>query len=193
MPRRGECKASAKGAAPELKRRRPGQGKDDRLFMSASNYVIEDVDLARLSAISSALAEEALPGDLILLDGPLAAGKTQFVKSFCDALATSDVVTSPTFSLAHFYAGGRLPVLHVDAYRIEDDAEFLDLALGDYLDDHVTMIEWGAKFAHLAPPALRIELAATGPSTRRITFADPEAAWGDRLNAAIARSEAERC
>ena len=73
---------------------------------------------ARTAAVAAAVAGQLRAGDVVLLHGELAAGKTTFVAGAAAALGSADQVTSPTFMLAQFYAGGRVPVLHIDTYRL---------------------------------------------------------------------------
>ena len=79
------------------------------------------------------MAEHARRGDLVLLVGDLGAGKTAFAQGFAPALGVDEPVTSPTFTLARTYPG-RLPMHHVDVYRLERMAEVVDLGLGELLD-----------------------------------------------------------
>ena len=96
------------------------------------------------------------PGDVIALCGDLGAGKTQFVKGLAVGLATGAEVTSPTFTLIHEYAGGRLPVYHFDLYRLGSAAEALALGFDEYLDGGgVSVIEWADKFPDLLPARAR--------------------------------------
>ncbi len=95
------------------------------------------------AALAAALAQLARSGDLVLLAGDLGAGKTVFVKGFAAELGVEEPVTSPTFTLAHHYRG-RIPVNHLDAYRIDRIEEVADLALPELLDsDAITLVEWG--------------------------------------------------
>ena len=144
---------------------------------------------ADTAALSAAIARMATPGDLLILEGALAAGKTHFIKYMCDALQIEDTVTSPTFTLAHFYAGPVMPILHVDAYRIETPHEFSDMTLHDFLDDHLTAIEWGGNFKDVLPPALHIEIApvASADTARQIILSSDAPSWikrADNLRAA---------
>src|SRR5215475_9269213 len=88
-------------------------------------------------AVARALAPVFRPGDMILLDGQLAAGKTTFVKAVAAARGSADVVTSPTFTLANFYSTPTDTILHIDAYRLSGVPEFRDLALDDYFESTV--------------------------------------------------------
>ena len=146
---------------------------------------------ADTATVANHLARVAAPGDLLVLEGALAAGKTHFIKYMCADLKIEDAVTSPTFTLAHFYTGPVMPVLHVDAYRIETAYEFSDLTLHDYFDDHLTAIEWGAKFHDVLPPALHIQIDPIdcNDHARRITFGSDALSWVARTDALRAALE----
>jgi len=95
-------------------------------------------------------------GEVFALVGELGAGKTHFVKGLAAGLGYRHEVTSPTFTLIHEYLGGRLPLYHVDFYRIESGKEASQLGLDDYLSgDGVLAIEWADKFPALLPPGAR--------------------------------------
>lgn len=105
-------------------------------------------------------------GEVILLYGPLGAGKTCFTQGLCDALGVTDEVVSPTFTLVNSYLGGRLPVHHLDFYRVEPHHDLDDIGLPDILDEvyegrAVTLIEWPEPaIAALDPHEPRLELLA---------------------------------
>lgn len=102
-------------------------------------------------ALAAALAELTHEGDLYVLVGDLGAGKTAFVQGLGRALGIGEHITSPTFTLAREYAG-RLPMHHLDVYRIEQLEEVRDLALPELLDGRaVTCIEWGDNIAPALP------------------------------------------
>jgi len=149
----------------------------------SEDLVLNDVDLPQLGRIAAAVAKELRAGDAIVLSGALAAGKTQFVKELAAALQIEEPVSSPTFTLAHFYAGPDLGLLHVDAYRIESAAELADLTLEDFLVSYALVVEWGDKFPEALPPALGIELVAEPDGRRRVTLALSAPAWSDRADA----------
>jgi tRNA threonylcarbamoyladenosine biosynthesis protein TsaE len=107
-------------------------------------------------------------GDVLALVGDLGAGKTQWVKGLAAGLGSQAEVTSPTFTLIHEYAGGRLPLYHVDCYRLERPAELLGIGLDDYLDGRgVLAIEWADKFPELIPAAARWVRFAIGEGDTR--------------------------
>lgn len=107
-------------------------------------------------ALGARLAAEAPAGAVLSLEGPLGAGKTQFVKGFVAALGHAGEVSSPTFTLVHEYAGGRAPVAHFDWYRLDDAAEVTGLGWEDYLAGGETLlVEWGDRFPEMLPADAR--------------------------------------
>lgn len=106
-------------------------------LLAATRSVEETRDLG------AAVSELARPGDVLVLAGDLGAGKTAFTQGFGRGLGVEGPITSPTFTLAHVYEG-RLPVHHIDVYRLDQMAEVLDLGLPEALDEGgVVLIEWG--------------------------------------------------
>jgi tRNA threonylcarbamoyladenosine biosynthesis protein TsaE len=131
---------------------------------------------AETEALGARLAEELGPGDVVLVSGGVGTGKTTLIRGACAALGVTDRVTSPTFVIGHRYRG-RLPVAHLDLYRLEDlDGEEPAL-LDDYLTvDAVSFIEWPAALersplgpAHLARVVARVELRHGGGDEREIS------------------------
>jgi tRNA threonylcarbamoyladenosine biosynthesis protein TsaE len=95
-------------------------------------------------AIGARLAQRLSPGEVVVVSGEVGAGKTTLVRGACRALGIEEPVTSPTFMIGRRYGGGRLPVSHLDLYRLEGGLEGEDPALlDDYLGaDAVAFIEW---------------------------------------------------
>lgn len=102
------------------------------------------------------IGASARAGDVFALVGDLGAGKTQLVKGIAHGLGADAEVTSPTFTLIHEYAGGRLPLYHFDFYRLESKAEVLRLGIDEYLfADGVCVVEWADRFRELMPQSSR--------------------------------------
>ncbi|MBI4310617.1 MAG: tRNA (adenosine(37)-N6)-threonylcarbamoyltransferase complex ATPase subunit type 1 TsaE [Chloroflexi bacterium] len=122
-------------------------------------------------ALGEALGRAAQPGDLILLSGPLGAGKTCLVQGIARGLDVHGPVRSPTFVLATQHPG-RLTLFHIDLYRLDSVLEAADLGLDDYIDGGgVCVVEWAEKaFGAFPQEHLLIELQHLGPEDRRITL-----------------------
>lgn len=123
-------------------------------------------------ALGLELAERAQPADVIALHGDLGAGKTHLVKGIGAGLGYDPAaIRSPTFTLVQVHEGGRLPLYHIDAYRIGDPAELYELGYDSYLyGEGVCCIEWPSRMGDLVPDtALHLSLTHEGRTTRRIT------------------------
>ncbi|PWU05795.1 MAG: tRNA (adenosine(37)-N6)-threonylcarbamoyltransferase complex ATPase subunit type 1 TsaE [Verrucomicrobia bacterium] len=106
---------------------------------------------AETQSLGRDLASHFSIGDVICLDGPLGAGKTNFVKGLAQGLGFSGEVTSPSFPLVHEYKGGRLLLIHFDFFRLEKEEEVYALGFSDYLGEGLMAIEWGGKFPGVLP------------------------------------------
>ena len=114
------------------------------------------------------IAQQLAAGSVVAFFGGLGAGKTTLIKGICGALAVKETVTSPTFTLINEYTG-RLPVYHFDFYRIESDAEVLDLGLEEYFyGDGICLIEW-PEVVHALLPAQRLEVHLSLPESMQET------------------------
>ncbi len=142
-------------------------------------------------ALAAELAPLTAPGDLILLAGDLGAGKTAFVQGLARGLGVVEQVTSPAFVLARPYAG-RVPLLHLDVYRLDYIQELHDLGITELLDEGgVTVIEWGDVVAP-ALPADFLEVRITpgdDDDERRMAFRAVGPRWPART-AALRRAVA---
>jgi tRNA threonylcarbamoyl adenosine modification protein YjeE len=144
------------------------------------------------AAFASRVAPLLSPGDTVLLRGDLGAGKTTFTRALVCALGCPALVSSPTFTLVHEYEGGRLPIVHVDAYRLTGAVDAESIGLRDYWDraDSVMLIEWPERIvAALPAERLEIALAERGEDGRQFTLTAAGPSWESRwaaLGAALA-------
>lgn len=133
--------------------------------------------------LAAQIAGLAKPGDLLLLAGDMGAGKTTFTQGFGKALGVSEQVTSPTFTLVRNYEA-RIPLLHVDAYRLESLQEVIDLGLHELLDEGaVALIEWGDIIAPVLPTdflEIRMEFGAADDD-RRLRLRSVGQPWAARM------------
>lgn len=127
-------------------------------------------------ALGEAWATEARPGWVIGLEGDLGAGKTQLVKGLARGLGITEPVTSPTFTLVCEYEG-RLPLAHLDFYRLENDEQILATGLEPYFSpEGITVIEWINRWTSPRPADYRhVTLTQTGETERRIEHEDSRA------------------
>jgi tRNA threonylcarbamoyladenosine biosynthesis protein TsaE len=126
-------------------------------------------------AAGERLAASLGPGDVVALTGELGAGKTCFVQGVARGLGVRTQPTSPTFVLINEYRG-RLPVHHVDAYRVDSLGELQDLGLDELMDgDGVTLVEWADKLWPLLPArTIHVHLVGVGDEPRTITVSTRE-------------------
>ncbi|MDW5324558.1 tRNA (adenosine(37)-N6)-threonylcarbamoyltransferase complex ATPase subunit type 1 TsaE [Plantactinospora sp. KLBMP9567] len=130
-------------------------------------------------------------GDLLVLTGPLGAGKTALVQGIAAGLGVLGDVTSPTFVIARVHRpdparGGRTMLVHADAYRLGDAvdprAEIDDLDLDASVDEAVTVVEWGEGMVeHLVETHLRVVIDRRDDDTRRVGLVPRGGDWADRL------------
>jgi tRNA threonylcarbamoyladenosine biosynthesis protein TsaE len=115
-------------------------------------------------------AEKLLPGSVVCMHGPLGAGKTTFIQGVAKALGIEEAVTSPTFTIAALYEG-KIPLYHIDAYRIDSTEEFEMLGLEEYIYGRgATFIEWAEKVQEVLPDScFHITIDITSNGSREIS------------------------
>jgi tRNA threonylcarbamoyladenosine biosynthesis protein TsaE len=140
-------------------------------------------------ALGEQWGKTAMPGLVIGLTGDLGAGKTELVKGIARGLGATSPVRSPTFALVHEYTGGRLPLFHLDLYRLESPAQILGAGLEEYFHapPGVTVIEWverlGALQKAISQPGAQgtarptftwrqVRIETLGENERRIIYDD---------------------
>ncbi len=135
--------------------------------MASTSHLTASADDTR--ALARTIAATLEPGAVLLLQGDLGAGKTVFVKGLAEGLGLDpDEVTSPTFTLVHEYRGGRLPLVHLDLYRL-DRTELDEVELDpDLAAVGVVVVEWAERLTHRPHGAIEVRIADGGEDSRRI-------------------------
>jgi tRNA threonylcarbamoyladenosine biosynthesis protein TsaE len=133
-------------------------------------------------ALGRALGGILRPGDLVVLVGPLGAGKTALTQGIGAGLGVGEPVTSPTFVIARVHRGGRIPLVHVDAYRLGGVADVEDLDLDASTDESVTVVEWGQGLVEqLADEHLEVRLERRDDDVRTAVLVPHGPGWKERL------------
>ena len=139
-------------------------------------------------AVGAAIALLLRVHDVMVLTGELGAGKTTLVRGIASGLGASEHVASPTFTLVREYVTGRIPIAHVDVFRLDRVQDVVDLAL-DELEDSacVLIVEWGDAVDELLPDdRLRVELTSEDPAggsdARRIAITAEGPSWLERAD-----------
>lgn len=112
------------------------------------------------------------PGDIIAMSGTLAAGKTTITKGIAESLGVKDNITSPTFCLISEYEGEKMPLYHMDVYRLDDEDDFLNLGVEEMLyGNGVCIIEWSEKVKKVLPKkTIYMNITPNSDSSRSINI-----------------------
>ena len=125
-------------------------------------------------ALGEQLARRLQPGDTVILEGELGAGKSELARGIARGLDVTETVTSPSFTILNVYESGRCPLYHFDWYRLESEEELYELGMEEYLGgDGVAVVEWAERCPDAVPEkCIWIRLEATGEETRRIEISE---------------------
>jgi tRNA threonylcarbamoyladenosine biosynthesis protein TsaE len=139
-------------------------------------------EAADTRALGRDLAGLLQAGDLVVLVGPLGAGKTALTQGIGEGLGVREPVTSPTFVIARVHTGGRVPLVHVDAYRLGGRLDVDDLDLDAATEESATVVEWGEGLVEqLADEHLVVRLDRREDDVRTATLEPHGAGWEQRL------------
>ncbi|MBR4990795.1 MAG: tRNA (adenosine(37)-N6)-threonylcarbamoyltransferase complex ATPase subunit type 1 TsaE [Oscillospiraceae bacterium] len=121
--------------------------------------------------IGAALGNIIKPGTVIAYRGDLGAGKTAFTRGLARGLGSSEMVTSPTYTIVNEYLGGRMPLFHFDMYRLASSDDLWDIGWEDYLDRNgVCAVEWSENVEDALEDPIIITIEKLGEESRRITI-----------------------
>ena len=140
-----------------------------------STQSFESASAEQTRALGAKLAAELKPGSVLLLSGDLGAGKTCFCAGLAQGLGCQDEVSSPTFTLINEYRGGRLPLAHIDLYRLEGAQAIQGLGLDEYFEGPgVSVVEWPERLGPLKPEgAWELDFRHLGESARILEIKKP--------------------
>ena len=126
---------------------------------------------AETEAIGAALGKIIKPGTVIAYRGDLGAGKTAFTRGLARGLGSSEMVTSPTYTIVNEYLGGRMPLFHFDMYRLASSDDLWDIGWEDYLErGGICAVEWSENVDDAMEQALYVTIEKLGADSRRITL-----------------------
>ena len=123
---------------------------------------------AETRQLGERIAARLKPGDVLLLEGDLGAGKSELTRGIARGLGVTETVTSPSFTILNVYESGRCPLYHFDWYRLESEDELYELGMDEYLGgDGIAVVEWAERCPEAVPDShLLIEITATGEEER---------------------------
>lgn len=140
--------------------------------MFQANSAVQTIELAKK------IGKLARPGDVLVMTGDLGAGKTTFTKGIAEGLGIDQMIKSPTYTIIREYQQGRLPLYHMDVYRVTQGVE--ELGLDDYFEgDGLTVVEWGNQLGAYLPVDY-VELVMTKDATQMDTRYFELHAYGKR-------------
>lgn len=138
------------------------------------------------AAFASELSKILEKGDILLFTGEIGTGKTTFIQALAKNLGVKELVTSPTFVIHMLRDSGRVPISHVDLYRLNDDDEVESIGFEEYYDTAVTVIEWADRYSGFRPPYIELHFEyGTGENERVVSILPNGGEWEKRLNSIL--------
>ena len=126
---------------------------------------------AETEKIGEALGKTIKPGTVIAYRGDLGAGKTAFTRGLARGLGSTELITSPTYTIVNEYLGGRMPLFHFDMYRLHSSDDLWDIGWEDYLERNgICAVEWSENVADALEDPIFITIEKLGEESRRITI-----------------------
>ena len=140
-----------------------------------STRFFESSSAQETKIFAAEFSAKLIPGSVLLLSGELGAGKTCFCAGLAQGLGCRDEVSSPTFTLINEYKGGRLPLFHIDLYRLEGRESILGLGLDEYFDGPgITVVEWPERLGPVSPKgAWGLNFKHVSEGTRHLEIKEP--------------------
>ena len=135
------------------------------------NMVITN-SAAETRELGKRLSEQLKAGDVILLEGDLGAGKSEFARGVAKGLGVTETVTSPSFTILNVYESGKLPLYHFDWYRLESSEELYELGMDEYLGGNgIALVEWPERIGSVIPAGARkVFIRHLSENEREISF-----------------------
>ncbi len=124
------------------------------------------------------LSQKLNPESIVLLQGPIGAGKTSFVQGIARGLSISEDITSPTFALSHHYYSGKIPLIHLDLYRLENNSSAKEFFLSEEEEalqkQAILVVEWPELIEPLIENFWKVEISYAKHSGRNYEIRDPK-------------------
>jgi len=143
--------------------------------------IFETQSIDQTEELGRCLGKTLREGDFVALTGDLGAGKTAFTKGIARGLGIKEDITSPTFTIINEYLG-RVPLAHMDVYRLKNLQELENIGFDDYLEGYVVVMEWADKVKELLPnDVLWVDIKILDNLRRQIRFISKSSYFDDKL------------
>ena len=154
------------------------------MFTQDLNPIIKTMNSVEdTEKLASEIAEILEKGDILLFTGEIGTGKTTFIQALAKNLGIKELVTSPTFVIHMLRDSGRIPLSHVDLYRLNNDDEVENIGFEEYYDEAITVVEWADRYSGFEPPYIELHFEYGAHEDERIVTILPNGGdWNKRLN-----------